>query len=121
MLDPKLTAKVKHVLEDPGTVSVSREYAIALVNAAGSEIDSVLADVAEIVRLLDTEPSIDEALTSGLVSRESQRQMIEKSIIPRCSELVGSFVKVLGKNDRLGLLRSVFRLASQEQEKRVGK
>ena len=94
-------------------------YAQAALDAAGDKEGEVLEELQTIVtQVLDSFPDIEQVFGSALVSMDEKLEMLDRLFSARVSETTLSFLKVLTKHDRLGVLRQVVRVAGQLWEKR---
>ncbi|MEM8947055.1 MAG: ATP synthase F1 subunit delta [Planctomycetota bacterium] len=97
-------------------------YAQAALDAAGDKEDEVLDELQTIVsEVLDTHPDMEEVFGSALVSIDEKVEMLDRLFGSRVSTTTLSFLKVLTKHDRLGVLRQVVRVAGQLWERRCNR
>lgn len=91
---------------------IARVYAQALLGAAESagQLDEVVEAVDSLVHdVLQPHPGLERLLTSALISGEEKEGTLERVFGGRASQVVLSFLKVLGRHGRLDLLRDVRR------------
>ena len=122
MSEPQLSTRPSTVLDDPGSRSVARVYARAYMDAAGADgaqaaVDELAGLIAELDR---TDSQTREFFFSGLVSPDHALALIDKVLAPRCSERLTSYLRVLVRHQRLGLLRASLAMAQEEIERRNG-
>lgn len=94
-------------------------YAQAALDAAGDKEDEVLEELQTVVsEVLDAYPDMEQVFGSALVSLDEKLEMLDRLFGSRLSVPTLSFLKVLTKHDRLGVLRQVVRVAGQLWEER---
>lgn len=94
-------------------------YAQAALDAAGDKEDEVLEDLRGIVtEVLDPNPDMEQIFGSALVSIDEKLEMLDRLFGSRVADKTLSFLKVLTKHDRLGVLRQVVRVAGDLWEQR---
>lgn len=94
-------------------------YAQAALDAAGDQEDEVLEDLRAIVgEVLDPNPDLEQIFGSALVSMDEKLEMLDRLFGSRVGDKTLSFLKVLTKHDRLGVLRQVVRVAGDLWEQR---
>jgi F-type H+-transporting ATPase subunit delta len=121
MPESQSTTRPDHVLEDPSAKAVARMYAQAFLNSAGGSqaaLDEFTSFVDEVLRRF---PDFARLLTSEVTGREEKLQLIERIVAPRGTRLFTSFLRVLGRHDRLNLLPLILGEAWLEFERRSGK
>jgi F-type H+-transporting ATPase subunit delta len=91
-----------------GIARIWGETFLTLGVQAGRE-DGLLAELAELVALFDSQPDFERALASPLVDDEIKRALIEKTLRGRTSDLLVDAVQVLRRKGRLDLVREVER------------
>jgi F-type H+-transporting ATPase subunit delta len=119
----ELPTRPAHVLEDPSAKAVARVYAVAYLDAAASageqnpveEIESFQTDV------LDRQPAFHELLSSKAVGPDEKSGLLERTVVPKASQLFGNFLKVLARHDRLDLIPYITEEVKAEHEKRTNK
>ena len=124
----ELPSRVKHVLEDPSAIAIAKSYAIAFLDAArGQGTDAAAAEqdaLGGLTSLVDDvltpNPKFEDLLTSPLTGRDNQLGMIERTIKPQASPVLGRFLDVLAQHGRLELLRPILSAAWEEHERRIG-
>ena len=104
---------------DVDVEKLARVYAQAALDAAGAKEDEVLEELqATVTEVLDNHPALEEVFGSALVSQDEKIGMIDRVFGSSVSATTLSFLKVLTKHDRLGVLRQVVRVAGQLWERR---
>ena len=104
---------------DVDVEKLARVYAQAALDAAGAKEDEVLEELqATVTEVLDNHPDLEEVFGSALVSQDEKIGMIDRVFGSSVSATTLSFLKVLTKHDRLGVLRQVVRVAGQLWEQR---
>lgn len=104
---------------DVDVEKLARVYAQAALDAAGAKEDEVLEELqATVTEVLDNHPDLEEVFGSALVSQDEKIGMIDRVFGSSVSATTLSFLKVLTKHDRLGVLRQVVRVAGQLWERR---
>lgn len=76
--------------------------------------DEVLGELEGLVAALDVSPALETFLTSPLIEENDQRDVLERALRSRVSDLVVDALQVMRRKGRLGLLRAVA-LAYREQ------
>lgn len=103
---------------------LARVYAQAALDAAAADAkgggeDRLLDELqATVTEVLDEFPQMEEVFGSALVSQDEKLGVLDRVFGPRVSVTTLSFLKVLTKHDRLGVLRQVVRVAGQLWEER---
>jgi F-type H+-transporting ATPase subunit delta len=116
-------SRIPSVMEDPSTLAVAKMYAEAFVGAAQSvgvesvleEFDSFLSDV------LERNPEFATLLCSSVGNRDDKLTLIDRIVAPHASELFTSFLRVLARKDRLGLLTQILEQSRLRHEMLQGK
>jgi len=114
-------ARVKSVLDDPGTQAISRVYALAFLDAAEEDAAGSLEELESFIDVLDAHEDFRSVFLSGIMSRDEQLGVIDRVVAPRATEKFANFLRVLAEHDRLSLLPAVLALAELEFEKRNGR
>ncbi|QDT37730.1 ATP synthase F1 subunit delta [Stratiformator vulcanicus] len=97
--------RVRSVMEDPSALSIARVYAQALVEAAGDELDDVIAELdAYFEHIAGKFPEFGAAMSGGMLSIDRVQHLIDQAFAPNCSEVFTNFLRVLAKRERLDLL-----------------
>lgn len=123
MIDVQLQARIKSVLEDPTIRSVARVYAVALHDAAGAGgVDAVLAEAQSFLTdVLDPNPKFERLLCGISTPLDGKLKLIESVVAPRATPLFTNTLRVLARNNRVNILRSVVDVLKREIEHRDGK
>jgi len=109
---------------DVDVEKLARVYAQAALDAAaadpkGGGEDEVLDELqAAVTEVLDKFPEMEEVFGSALVSQDEKLGLLDRVFGSRVSKNTLSFLKVLTKHDRLGVLRQVVHVAGQLWEER---
>jgi F-type H+-transporting ATPase subunit delta len=113
------TSAKRETVFDVDVEKLARVYAQAALDAAGDQEDQVLDELRQTVtEVLDPFPEMEEVFASALVSEEEKIGMLDRLFADRVSVPTLSFLKVLTKHDRLGVLRQIVRVAGQLWETR---
>ena len=82
-------------------------YAQALLDLAGDDAaaEAVAAELAALVRLLDEIDGFEQLLTGDVLRRRDLTALVHRVFAGRCSRTVLSFLAVLARRGRMGLLR----------------
>jgi F-type H+-transporting ATPase subunit delta len=96
------------VLDDTAR-SIALVYAEALYNAAlaKEESDSVLGELLEIGKVIDSNPRLLGIFSTPVISREEKAKLLKDLFLSRCSSIVSNFLMVLNEHDRLELIAAV--------------
>ena len=91
----------------PRLAALANTYAQALLdNVPDNERADELADeLDEIVRLLDETEGFDALLTRAMLSHTQRDELVERVFSGRVSELAEAFVTILGRRNRLEVIR----------------
>ncbi len=121
MADVQEKARVRSVLEDPGTQAIANVYATSFMNAAGAQAGDRLEEFTSFVNdVLNANPEFRTILISGVANQDEQVQIIDRVVGPHGSEFFANYLKVLVKHERLGLLPQILEATQLEFEKRNG-
>lgn len=116
--DAKLFKKV-----DVSSERVARVYAESLFNAAGSEAESVGAELHELVyQGFRNLPDLYAFFSSGTIANGTKKDLIEKHFHGKASESLVNFLHILNNHSRLELLPAIadsYRELADEKAKRV--
>jgi len=77
-----------------------------LAVAAGRE-DELLAELEELIELLDRQPDFESLLSSPIVDREAKRRLLESLLRGKASDLLVDTLQVMRRKGRLDLLRAL--------------
>jgi len=96
------------VLDDTAR-SIALVYAEALYNAAlaKSESDSVLGELLEIGKVIDSNPRLLGIFSTPVISRDEKAKLLKELFLSRSSSIVSNFLMVLNEHDRLELIAAV--------------
>lgn len=96
------------VLDDTAR-SIALVYAEALYNAAlaKAESDSVLGELLEIGKVIDSNPRLLGIFSTPVISRDEKAKLLKDLFLSRCSSIVSNFLMVLNEHDRLELIAAV--------------
>jgi F-type H+-transporting ATPase subunit delta len=114
--DARLAAELN---ADVSVEHIGAVYAKALLGAAekAGQLDETVEELESLVRdVLDRLPQLDQILSSGLVGQEEKTALLDRLFTGKASPLVLNFLKVLGRHDRLDLLRAVWRQAKLQYD-----
>lgn len=90
-------------------MAVGRLYGKSMLSLAEErgQADELLAELAELVEVLDRNPDLEELFDSPLVEDEDRARMLEKIFGGRASDLLIDSLQVINRKGRLGLLRAI--------------
>jgi F-type H+-transporting ATPase subunit delta len=96
------------VLDDTAR-SIALVYAEALYNAAlaKAESDSVLGELLEIGKVIDSNPRLLGIFSTPVISRDEKAKLLKDLFLSRSSSIVSNFLMVLNEHDRLELIAAV--------------
>ena len=96
------------VLDDTAR-SIALVYAEALYNAAlaKAESDSVLEELLEIGKVIDSNPRLLGIFSTPVISRDEKAKLLKDLFLSRSSSIVSNFLMVLNEHDRLELIAAV--------------
>lgn len=119
----KVQSRVPSVLEDPSAIAVARVYAEAFLDAAATVgVEEALQEFASFLDdVLAVFPDFDALLRSDIISRDDKVAMIDRVVAPSGTELFASFLRVLARHDRLGLLPLILDESQRKNETRTGR
>lgn len=84
------------------------ESLLALAAEGGAE-DALRDELEQLVAVLDQEPRLDQLLASPLVDDEAKRQLLERVLRGRATDLLVDALQVMRKKGRLDAVRAVER------------
>lgn len=121
MSEPMRT-RADHVLEDPGAKAVASLYAQSYLDGAASngaespaeELHSFIDDV------MGPNPEFRQALCSGSLGRDDVIGLLDRTIVPQCSDYFANFLKVLAGHGRLDLIEAIGAVATEMLETAAG-
>ena len=116
-------AHVPSVMEDPGAQQVARVYANAFLGAAAATgVEDLLEEFTsfhdDVVR---RNPEFWGLLSEDVLSEDDRLGLIDRVVAPVGSELFTSFLKVLARHGRVGLLPLILREAHIHHELQTGR
>ncbi len=102
-----MSAPVDTVMQ-PRLAGLANTYARALLDNVpdNDRAEELAGELDEIVRLLDEIEGFDALLTRAMLSRKQRDELVERIFSGRVSELAEAFVTILGRRDRLEVIRS---------------
>jgi F-type H+-transporting ATPase subunit delta len=122
MTDVSENARVKSVLEDPGTQRIARVYADAFLDAAGENASDAVEEYRSFVDdIVNVNAAFQALLITGLMNRGEKVALVDRVVAPHGSEFFANFLRVLAKHDRLELLQAVLEAVDIEYETRNGR
>lgn len=115
--------EVKHdTALDSDQQQVGQLYAKALLGAAGSDVDSVVAQLETVVKeCLDRFPMLEQALASPRISQDKKEEMLGRVLSGRVDKMLLNFLKVLCRRGRIGSLRAIQVTATEIRDEQLGK
>jgi F-type H+-transporting ATPase subunit delta len=125
MSNPNELREADHFETDVAAMHVARVYAEALLHAAAkvNREDDVLAEFQDLVdNVLKPNPQLAEFFADKSVSKEKKRELLQKVVPGRVSDVLGNFLMVLNDHERLHLVRPVLQAyvdLNNERAKRV--
>lgn len=121
MSEPMRT-RPDHVLEDPGAKAVASLYAQSYLDAAaGNSIDNHVEELNSFINdVLVPNPEFREALCSGSLGRDDVIGLLERAIVPNCSDYFANFLKVLADHSRLDLIEAIAAVVTELTETAAG-
>ena len=123
---PSHDGRASTVMDDE-ELSLSRTYAHAFLNVADREagqggIDALLDEYDEFLDdVIRANPRFAEVLRSPLAPTEEKDRILAQILEGRASSTLTRFLRVLNRNNRLGLTESIAREARETWEKRCGR
>lgn len=121
MSEPMRT-RSDQVLEDPGAKAVASLYAQSYLDAASSNgIDNPAEELSSFIDdVLVPHPEFRQTLCSGSLGRDDVMGLLERAIVPNCSEYFANFLKVLAGHGRLDLIEAVSAVVTELLETAAG-
>lgn len=121
-MNVELDTKIPSVMDDPRERSVAKVYAIAYLDAAGSNAGAAAEELGSFIDdVVAKNPQFAELLFGAALGRDEKLQLIENVVTNRGTPLFVNFLKVLARHERLSLLPSVRKVVDQEVERRSGR
>lgn len=107
---------------DDRTLGLGRLYARAILDLAEEQgsADEIQEELAELARLLESRPELEELFGSPLVEEEARAGTIEKIFRGRASDLLTDSLQIINRKGRLGQLRAIAEACRQELRDRRG-
>src|SRR5690349_10093125 len=107
---------------DDRNLAAGRIYGGAMLDLAEErgEADALLGELAELVKVLDGQPQLEELLGSPLVDEDERSAALEKIFRGRSSDLLVDSLQVINRKGRLGLLRAIAEAYRLEYRDRRG-
>jgi F-type H+-transporting ATPase subunit delta len=107
---------------DPGAQAIGRVYAQSLLDAAGDNADSVLAEYQEFIeKVLAAYPDLARLVESPVISLEEKQGVLDRLTAGRSSEVFASYLRVLNRHRRLDLLAAAYGSAMKLREGQLGR
>ena len=101
-------------------VAIARIYSQSLLQLAGGDAKSLLAELEDLIGLLDESPDLREFFASPLVDETVREGAIEKLFRGRASDTLVNSLQVLNRHDRLGFLDTIVELYRQQTQEQQG-
>lgn len=115
-------AKVRSVLEDPSSQAIAQTYAASYLDAAGDKSTEAVEELTSFVDdVLNKNAEFAYLLSSGVLNRDRQLELIERVVKPMASEFFTNFLRVLVHHDRTDLISEIAAASVLENELRTGK
>lgn len=114
----------KQTTADIAAQHIAFVYAQALLDASekSGDDEAVARELASLVDdVLSQYPALDTLLTSALISDDEKAGVLDRIFAERMTPLLLSFLKVVGKHERLGCLRTIRHETVKEYHRRHGK
>jgi F-type H+-transporting ATPase subunit delta len=94
---------------DDRELGVARIYAEAMLELAEAqgEGDALLAELAQVAELVERTPELASFLASPVVDAAARREVLEKTLRGRASDLLVDALQVVNRHGRLGLLPAI--------------
>lgn len=121
MADLSETARVASVLEDPSSQAIAQVYANSYLNVAGANAAGAVEELQSFCDdVLARNGEYRNLLTGGMLNRDDQLSLIDRTVKPHASQLLSNFLCVLARHERLNLVEQIAFIAQREHEKRTG-
>ncbi len=121
MADMSETARVASVLEDPSSQAIALVYANSYLNSAGANAAGAVEELQSFIDdVLAKNGDYRTLLVGGMLNRDDQLALIERTVRGHASESFANFLCVLARHERLDLIEQIAFIAQREQEKRTG-
>ncbi|MCE2809115.1 MAG: ATP synthase F1 subunit delta [Planctomycetaceae bacterium] len=108
---------------DSDEQQIGEIYATALLGAVTKDkIDQVVDEFESFVSgVLDKHPALDVAIANPKLSVESKNEMLDRIFKGKMDNTLLTFLKVLGRRQRLGSLRAIQKAASRLADETAGR
>src|SRR5262245_2174222 len=109
MADNTSNSKPKTRAVNVGAQRVASLYAKAFLGAAekSGKTAEAVEELSSVSALLEQCPQLEAVLASALVAAEEKLQLLDRILGSKLSPLVLDFLKVVGRRDRLDLVRTI--------------
>ena len=115
---------------DVGSEQVATLYAQALLNATGAsgkpgadgKAEAILSELDSfVIEVLDKLPHLEDLFNSALVGDDKKAELVDRLLKGRASPTFLNFLKTLASHGRLGILRSIHRVAQKllDEERQI--
>ena len=107
---------------DERQISVARVYCRSILELAETAdvAESLLEEMQEVLDLRDRHAGFRDFLTSPLVDPRERRDLIEKMLRGRASDLLVNTLQVLNRHGRLDILETLVEVYRRQHQKRHG-
>jgi len=119
----QLQVRHRTVLDDDGR-HAARVYAEALYRVAESrsKVEELGEELHALVHeLLPRTPELELLLASAALSRDREKEVLDRIFRGKCSDTLVDFLQVLNKHDRLDILRAVAAAYEQLVDRKSGR
>ena len=101
---------------------LTRNYAEALLGAAGDQAETVVIELEAIrAQILDEHPKFSAILASPSVSIEAKDRILTETLEGKALDPVVRFLRVLNRHGRLGILPSIIQQARTTLDRRLNR
>lgn len=121
-MSEQLKTRPDHVLEDPGAQAIAGLYASSYLEAAkANDVQQADEELASFIdEVLIPNPEFRTVLVSDSIGRDDKLALIDRSLVPNCSEFFANFLKVLVRHGRMGLLEQIREVVNEIREELAG-